>query len=51
MLAFIVIGFEYRGGDVLLKLCRALVRPHLEYYVQFLCPYLRKDVLAIEGVQ
>ena len=51
MLAFIVRGFDYRDRDLLLQLYRALVRPHLEYCVQFWCPYLRKDVLAIEGAQ
>ena len=40
-------GFEYRDRDVLLQLYRVLVRPHLEYSVQFWCPYLRKDVLAM----
>ena len=51
MLTFIARGFEYRDRDVLLQLYRALVRSHLEYYARFWCPYLRKDVLAIEGVQ
>jgi len=51
MLASISRGLEYKSRDVLLRLHRALVRPHLEYCEQFCAPYLRKDVLVLEGVQ
>ncbi|XP_055490631.1 uncharacterized protein LOC129696607 [Leucoraja erinacea] len=47
MLAFIAKGFEYRSREVLLQ----LVRPHLEYCVQFWSPSLRKEIITKEGVQ
>ena len=51
MLAFMSREPEYKSRDVLLRLCKAVVRPHLEYCEQFWAPYLRKDVLALERVQ
>eukprot|EP00061_Rhincodon_typus_P010471 g34788.t1 len=51
MLAFIAQTIEYRSLDIMLNLYRMLVRPHLEYSVQFWSPYYRKDVTTLEGVQ
>ena len=38
LLGFIGQNIEYRSWDVLLKLYKTLVRPHLEYCVQFWSP-------------
>ena len=51
MLAFIGRGIEFKSCRLMLQLYRTLVRPHLEYCVQFWSPYYRKDVECLERVQ
>ena len=48
VLAFISRGLEDKSRNVLLRLWS---EPILEYCEQFWAPYLRKDVLVLEGVQ
>ena len=41
----------HKSKDVILRLYKSLVRPHLEYCIQVWSPYLRKDIVLLEKVQ
>ena len=40
-----------RAREVILPLCSALVRPHLEHFVQMLNPQCRRDVDLLERIR
>ena len=51
LVGFIGRVFENKSEKVMLNLYNSLVRPHLEYCVQFWSPYYRKDIEKLEKVQ
>jgi len=51
VLGMIARNITFKEQKTILMLYKALVRPHLEYAIQFWNPYLRKDVAKLEGVQ
>ncbi len=50
MLGFIKRNFSFKNKDIILPLYNRLVRPHLEYAVQFWSPHLAKDIAKLEAV-
>ena len=51
ILGFIGRCVTNRTPEVILRLYLALVRLHLDYAVQFWCPYYRKDIESLGAVQ
>ena len=37
-------NITYKEKELIVPLCKAIVRPHLEYCIQAWRPYLRKDI-------
>ncbi len=51
MLGFINRNSSFKNKAVMLPLYISLVRPHLEYAVQFWVPHHAKDIAKLEAVQ
>jgi len=51
MLGYINRNFSFKNKDIILPLYISLVRPHLEYAMQFWSPHHAKDIAKLEAVQ
>jgi len=43
--------FMFKDKNTMLRLCKSLIRPKLEYSIQAWRPYLKKDIDLLEKVQ
>ena len=48
VLGFISSKFRYKNKELILPLCKSIVRTHLEHAVQFWSPHLRRDIYKIK---
>ena len=44
-------NITYKEKSLIIRLYKAIVRPHLEYCIQAWSPYLRKDIYMLEKIQ
>ena len=51
MLGMINRAFKYKTKEVVLKLYKSLVRPHLDYCIQAWRPFKQKDIDLLESIQ
>ena len=51
MLGMIKKGIENKTANIIMPLYKTIVRPYLEYCVQFWSPHLKKDIVELEKVQ
>ena len=51
LLGFIKRNFSFKSKNIILPLYTSLVRPQLEYAVQFWSPHHEKDIAKLESVQ
>ena len=51
VLGFIASNFKYKNKERMLPLYKSLIRPHLEYAVQFWSPHLQRYIIKMAKIQ